>query len=153
MAVMRLVVGFPMVAAIAKMNYYSRRRLPPVLRNHDAVKLITSCSAAHNVHNTFDRRMDDPTARIKFRFSVHELVLLCTKLRLPELIITVWNDKVEAIEAMTITCRRLVETCRLLTIANEFGRSMEDCSRIIHTIVNQLHRSWSRTMYCTSTNI
>ncbi|OQR90851.1 hypothetical protein THRCLA_22507 [Thraustotheca clavata] len=58
-----------------------------------------------------------------------------------------YNDHIIAIEALAMICRRLGECCRLFTIANEFGRSMEACSRTITTTVRLIYASWKDVIY------
>ncbi|ETV65280.1 hypothetical protein H257_17989 [Aphanomyces astaci] len=151
-------------------------RLPSVLRNRDVVLLLTALlEQCHgdfdtfldtlevlirvnvlrlraprpliNYNHNFDRHMDAATARTKFRFSIDQLAVLCVKLGLPEFTVTPWHDKDDTVEAVAIVCRRMAETCHLYTIASEFGRSLEACSRIINTVVNAIYRKWHDVMY------
>ncbi|KAF0687250.1 Aste57867_20979 [Aphanomyces stellatus] len=70
-------------------------------------------------NHQFDRSMANLTALHKFRFTIAQLEVLSQKLELPAWITTNWSDKIETVEAFTITCRRLAEPCRLYTVANE----------------------------------
>ncbi|ETV77419.1 hypothetical protein H257_08838 [Aphanomyces astaci] len=81
-------------------------------------------------YNNFDRDMHNATAVHKFRFTIEQIRVLAVALRLPAFLSTSISDQVESLEALAILCRRLAEPCRLFTIADEFGRSVEACSRI-----------------------
>ncbi|RLO12907.1 hypothetical protein DYB28_014350, partial [Aphanomyces astaci] len=97
-------------------------RLPPVLRNSDAVLILTALlEQCHGDFDTFldtlevligvnvlrlraprplinynniDRHMDAATARTMFRFSIDQLAVLCVNLRLPEFTVTTCHQRV-----------------------------------------------------------
>ncbi|RHZ35129.1 hypothetical protein DYB37_013870 [Aphanomyces astaci] len=94
-------------------------------------------------NNNFDRDMHNATAAHKFRFTIDQLRVLAVALRLPAFVSTPSSDQVESLEALAILCRRLAEPCRLFTIADEFGRSVEACSRIVRATATALYKTWS----------
>ncbi|KAF0694037.1 Aste57867_15060 [Aphanomyces stellatus] len=149
--------------------------LPPILTSEEAVALITRTLEQSrgdfdvfldmmelliqakvfrtrpekpivSYNNQFDRMVADSTAIHKYRFTISQIELLSHKLRLPAWITTPWSDKVEVVEALAITCRRLAEPCRLYTVANEVGRSVEACSRIIRATVEAIVKRWRSTI-------
>ncbi|ETV64470.1 hypothetical protein H257_18655 [Aphanomyces astaci] len=87
--------------------------------------------------------MHNDTAVHKFRFTIDQLRVLAVALRLPAFISTPSSDQVVSLEALAILCRRLTEPCRLFTIADEFGRSVEACSRIVRATATSLYKTWS----------
>ncbi|KAF0692753.1 Aste57867_16212 [Aphanomyces stellatus] len=96
---------------------------------------------------SFDRTMDDPTAVHKFRFTIEQLKLLTAKFGLPAWVVTPSADKADSLEALAIVCRRLAEPSRLFTVANEFGRSPESCSRIIRAVVGIIADRFKDVVY------
>ncbi|RHY16771.1 hypothetical protein DYB25_012939, partial [Aphanomyces astaci] len=94
-------------------------------------------------YNNFDRDMHNATAVHKFRFTIEQIRVLAVALRLPAFLSTSSSDQVESLEALAILCRRLAEPCRLFTIADEFGRSVEACSRIDRTTATAQYKTWS----------
>ncbi|OQR94201.1 hypothetical protein THRCLA_22250 [Thraustotheca clavata] len=100
-----------------------------------------------NASNSIDLNMDDSTALHKFRFTIPQLRLIVVKLKMPEIVIVLSNDHIIAIEAHAMVCRRLGECCRLFTIANEFGRSMEACSRTITSTIRLIYIMERRNIY------
>ncbi|KAF0724849.1 hypothetical protein Ae201684P_020301 [Aphanomyces euteiches] len=103
-------------------------------------------------NNSFDRQLDDGTAIHNYRFTISQLECLSTKLRLPHYIITSSLDRVDALEALAMLCRRLAEPSRLFSTANEFGRSIEACSRIITETVRLIYRSFSTSLFSRETS-
>ncbi|KAF0684386.1 Aste57867_23621 [Aphanomyces stellatus] len=149
--------------------------LPPILTSEEAVALITRTLEQSrgdfdvfldmmelltqaklfrtrpekpilSYNNQFDGMVADSTAIHKYRFTISQIELLSHKLRLPAWIPTPWSDKVEVVEALAITCRRLAEPCRLYSVANEVGRSVEACSRIIRATVEAIVKRWRSTI-------
>ncbi|RQM27868.1 hypothetical protein B5M09_010035 [Aphanomyces astaci] len=90
-----------------------------------------------------DRDMHNATAAHKFRFTIDQLRVLAVALRLPAFVSTPSPDQVESLEALAILCRRLAEPCRLFTIADAFGRSVEAFSRIVRATATALYKTWS----------
>lgn len=76
--------------------------------------------------------LDDSTAKVRYRFSIAELAVLATELRLPEdEVTTPSGDRVGRAEALAMLCRRLSEPSKLLTVASEFGRGTGPYSRVV----------------------
>ncbi|KAF0690924.1 Aste57867_17744 [Aphanomyces stellatus] len=96
---------------------------------------------------SFDRTMDEPTAVHKFRFTTEQLKLLTTKFGLPAWVYTPSVDKADSLEALALLCRRLAEPSRLFTVANEFGRSPESCSRIIRAVIGIIAERFKDVVY------
>ncbi|RQM30858.1 hypothetical protein B5M09_008422 [Aphanomyces astaci] len=69
-------------------------------------------------NNAFNPRLDSATAIDRYRFSMPQLELLGERLGLPGRITTKAGDNVTRLESLSIICRRLSESSKLLTIAN-----------------------------------
>ncbi|RHY94841.1 hypothetical protein DYB26_015833 [Aphanomyces astaci] len=102
-------------------------------------------------NNAFDRGLDNATAIHKNRFTLPQLHTLCEKFRLITWITTEWSDRIEVVEALAMTCCRLAEPLRLLTVANEFGRSVESSSRVILAVVRMLYAKFADVLYLPET--
>ncbi|ETV70601.1 hypothetical protein H257_13976 [Aphanomyces astaci] len=76
-----------------------------------------------------------------------QLELLGERLGLPGRIITKAGDNVTRLESVSIICRRLSESSKLLTIANEFGRSPAAISRIVKHVARLLYGMHKSTLY------
>ncbi|KAH9112469.1 hypothetical protein AeMF1_013204 [Aphanomyces euteiches] len=98
-------------------------------------------------NNFFDRSCDDATAIHKYRFTIEQLLVLTVSLNFPAWITTQWMDKVDSLEAIAMTCRRLAEPSRLFTVANEFGRSTEACSRVVQTTVRHIYTNFADIIF------
>ncbi|KAG9416439.1 hypothetical protein AC1031_021901 [Aphanomyces cochlioides] len=95
--------------------------------------------------------MNDGTALHKFRLTISQLDCLSVKLHLPNTIITSSSDKCPRLETLALLCRRLSEPSRLFTVANEFGRSAEACSRILRATINIIYARYSAIVYLNQT--
>ncbi|KAF0742647.1 hypothetical protein Ae201684_002350 [Aphanomyces euteiches] len=98
-------------------------------------------------NNFFDRSCDDATAIHKYRFTIEQLQVLTVSLNFPAWITTQWMDKVDSLEAIAMTCRSLAEPSRLFTVANEFGRSTEACSRVVQTTVRHIYTNFADIIF------
>jgi hypothetical protein len=103
-----------------------------------------SIDASH----VFDTLLDDATAKVRFRFTLRELNTLAVKLQLPsDGVTTAAGDRVPRVEALAMVCRRLSEASKLLTVANEFGRSTSAYSRIVAATVSLLYEKHRDLLY------
>jgi hypothetical protein len=99
------------------------------------------------LNNNFNPFMDDSTAKKKYRFTIPQLKTLVIQMHLPAFIQTPAGDRVESLESLALLCRRLIEPCRLSTIADIFGRSMEQCCRVLRSIITMLHSIHKAKLY------
>ncbi|RHY09223.1 hypothetical protein DYB36_002200 [Aphanomyces astaci] len=102
-------------------------------------------------NNAFDQGLDNTTAMHKNRFTLPQLHTLCEKFRLITWITSEWSHRIEVVQALAMTCRRLVEPLRVLTEANEFGRSMESSSRVILAVVRMFYAKFAGVFYLPDT--
>ena len=114
---------------------HSRRRRLQLLRllqnllERESVERPTIPSARIDLSS-----MADIDASIDFRFTVSQLELIITSLKMPDILITDHRDKCLNLEALAMLLRRLVYPNRLSEIRKQFGRSEPACCRIIlHT--------------------
>ncbi|ETV79636.1 hypothetical protein H257_06893 [Aphanomyces astaci] len=110
---------------------------PRILRNRELVSLI-AC-VMQQCHGDFDMFL----TRTSSGSQSTNLRVLAVALRLPAFVSTPSPDQVESLEALAILCRRLAEPCRLFTIADAFGRSVEAFSRIVRATATALYKTWS----------
>ncbi|ETV86029.1 hypothetical protein H257_02517 [Aphanomyces astaci] len=76
-----------------------------------------------------------------------QLELLGERLGLPGRITTKAGDNVTRLESLSIICRRLSESSKLLTIAKEFGRSPAAISRIVKHVARLLYGMHKSKLY------
>ncbi|OQR80478.1 hypothetical protein ACHHYP_17515 [Achlya hypogyna] len=100
-----------------------------------------------NFNNAFNPDLDNATALHRFLFTVPQLERLVRHLQFSPTIETTSQDRVGSLEALALLCRRLAEPSRLFTVADEFGRSVEACSRIIRAIVEDIYERHKNMIY------
>jgi hypothetical protein len=137
-----------MVCALraTKFNYKRFVEIMMLLIESGAFKLQPR-QAQIDRSNSFDIGLDPDTARHRYRFTIDQLHRLRIALGLPESFKTIRGDVVSGLEAVALVCRRLCEPSRLFTVANEFGRSVPDSSRIIAATVHKIYTRFQNLLY------
>ncbi|RHY98847.1 hypothetical protein DYB35_011137, partial [Aphanomyces astaci] len=122
------------------------RRLLCICVQHSILRLRAPAGVP-DYNNAFNPRLDSATAIDRYRFSMPQLELLGERLGLPGRITTKAGDNVTRLESLSIICRRLSESSKLLTIANEFGRSPAAISRIVKHVARLLYGMHKSKLY------